>query len=763
MKITRIDNPPEIPKYSPNRKPRAKGSYKITPASTRELQKSVAGREYLAQNGNKRALRGDPLNRKTRQFISWDGEGINYKGKGNPQSYVLFGASTGDYLLSNKGDELGTKQIFELMLRVAKENKPAIHVGFGFNYDVNMMLRDVDHEILIELKDNTDNIFYWDDYRVKYIPHKWFELSKRGATKKDNQSIVIYDIMTFFGTTFVKALEDYLLPDRPELKPVLEQMQIDKDKRKDLEYKNIKDIIRYWKGELELMVDLANQLRKYCLEAGYNLSKWHGPGAIADYIMRDNHISKHMNRDLSHDIIEASQYAFAGGRFEQFYCGRYVGRIFQYDIRSAYPYAITHLPSLANAKWTFRSASSFTDNRGILPLKDFALYHVQFRDIGLDTFHENPNQTHRPEPFFWRDKRDTIEFPGLVTNWVWGVELKAVMKHEHYRKSIMIIEGWELEDSGERPFKNFIETTYALRAKWKSPEVNNRAQIVLKLAMNSIYGKTAQIKGWDEKKKLPPKWHQLEWAGFITAYCRSMIFGAAMQFPDKVIAIETDGIFVTEKLDLQIGTGLGQWEETEYEGIAYVQSGLYCFKTKGKWSNSQVKSRGFNRGSLPPKTILNAANTLKDIEGGRTVRFKSFTSYRKLDTDNNWEHWRAWQESPHVAKWGMGEKRLHITGHCVKCEAKYSNRWKNDPDMDMGEATTAKVPMHNMVIRNPAGGMCDWDEEVKDGLYDIHSYKHKLPWLDKKKNKFWEDDDDYSLSDIAFYDYAPQLPEDFGN
>jgi len=749
MKITRIDNPPEIPKYPATRKLRSLKHNKITTASTVEFRKSVAGKEYLAQNGDKRALRCDPINRKTRQFISWDGEGINYHGKGNPQSYVLFGASTGDYLLSKKGDELGTEQIFELMLRVATENKPAIHVGFGFNYDVNMILRDVDHEILIELKDNSDNIIYWRGYRIKYIPHKWFELSKRGVTKKDNRNIVIYDIMTFFGTSFVKALEDYLLPDRPELKPILVQMQVDKDKRKGLEYKNIKDIIRYWKGELELMVDLANQLRLYCLEAGYNLSKWHGPGAIADYIMRENNIADHMNRDLPNDIIEASQYAFAGGRFEQFYCGRYVGRIFQYDIRSAYPYAITHLPSLTNSKWLFRGASTFNDTRGIYPLKDFALYHVQFRDIGIDTSEDHPDITFRAMPFFWRNKLDVIEYPGLVTNWVWGVELKAAMLVEHNRKSITITEGWELEDTGERPFKNFIETTYALRAKWKSPEVNNRAQIVLKLAMNSIYGKTAQHIGWNEQKKLPPKWHQLEWAGFITAYCRSMIYAAAIQFPDRVIAIETDGIFVTEKLNLSIGTELGQWEETEYQGIAYVQSGLYCFKTKGKWSSSQVKSRGFNRGSLAPQTILKASNKLKDIEGGNTVRFLSFTRYRTLEQDNYWKHWRSWKDSPHVAKWGLGQKRQHIRFSCPKCNLQY-------PDDD--EKSNAKIPMHTMAIFNPEGGLNDWDDEVKDGLYDIHSHKYKLPWIDKKKNLFKEDLDNDDGNETSFTVYGP----DFG-
>jgi hypothetical protein len=35
------------------------------------------------------------LTLETKPFIAWDGEGINLKGEGKPQSYVLFGCSEG--------------------------------------------------------------------------------------------------------------------------------------------------------------------------------------------------------------------------------------------------------------------------------------------------------------------------------------------------------------------------------------------------------------------------------------------------------------------------------------------------------------------------------------------------------------------------------------------------------------------------------------------------------------------------------------------
>lgn len=45
-----------------------------------------------------RAVKTDQL--ETKPFIAWDGEGINLKGEGKPQSYVLFGSSDG--YVSNK-------------------------------------------------------------------------------------------------------------------------------------------------------------------------------------------------------------------------------------------------------------------------------------------------------------------------------------------------------------------------------------------------------------------------------------------------------------------------------------------------------------------------------------------------------------------------------------------------------------------------------------------------------------------------------------
>ena len=74
-----------------------------------------------------------------RPFIAWDGEGMNLAGKNKPQSFVLFGASTGDMITGEA--HIHTFDLLDLIVKVGEENRGAFHVGFAFNYDANMIVR----------------------------------------------------------------------------------------------------------------------------------------------------------------------------------------------------------------------------------------------------------------------------------------------------------------------------------------------------------------------------------------------------------------------------------------------------------------------------------------------------------------------------------------------------------------------------------------------------------------------------------------------
>lgn len=646
---------------------------------TRDLRKSPEGRAILLErNPDDKFVKS--FVKSQRPFIGWDGEGINYSPDA-PQSYVLFGCSTGEYIKAREGETLSTIECLDLLLDVAENHREHIHVGFAFTYDVNMILADVPLGLLRKL--HKENSVRYLGYYIEFIPGKMFRV------RKGKRRITLYDTFSFFQCSFVKALRQYL-GDIPELSG----LQTGKDARGAFRYSDIEisgGIREYWESELRLLVILMDRLRENLNGAGIQVSKWHGPGAIADSLFKKHGIKSHITREQPSAVREAAQHAYAGGRFEQFYCGKYDGRVYQYDIRSAYPFAITGLPSLNGGEWHYENHGEYGKYKKVSEIVDFALYEIKYGDcLGIDT----DEYYRKPRPFFYRTPQNVILYPNRSHNWVWGIELKAALTHYNphspwqKREFITVLQEWVYRDNGQRPFE-FVAEMYKQRAKWKRE--GNGAQLAAKLGMNSLYGKTAQTVGWNEEKRLPPPWHQLEYGGYITAVCRSMIWHAINQAPDQIISVETDGIFSMVPLDLPIGEELGQWEESIYDGIISVQNGVYFVKQNGDWTRDG-KVRGFDKGTVTVDDALSSVGNLSPLVGTNT-RFFTYTA-----AHFNSEKWRRWETKEMVSKWGGTGKRIHNPDRCG-CD---NGDWHR---------TCINVPNRKLPIRG------------------ISTKKH-LPWLD---------------------------------
>ena len=151
----------------------------------------------------------------------------------------------------------------------------------------------------------------------------------------------------------------------------------------------------------------------------------------------------------------------------------------------------------------------------------------------------------------------------------------------------------------DKPFA-FIPEAYCQRLRWGKEGAGK----ALKLGINASYGKTAQTLGDD------PPYQSWIWAGNITAHTRGQILEAILLAKDpwSVLAIATDGIYSTEKLDLpkprETGTGhipntkgkfapLGGWEHKEIpEGAFLAKPGLY-FRLKSTLDD--IRARGVGR------------------------------------------------------------------------------------------------------------------------------------------------------------------------
>lgn len=594
---------------------------------------------------------------KLRRFVAWDGEGISYT-PGQAQSYVLFGNSDGQRICST---DLGTVECLELLLSAKRD---AIHIGFALGYDFNMILKDLPHRSLWRLY-RTGEI-RWSGYIIKRVPGKWLHVRK---PKSGKPGVKLFDVFGYFQSSFVKACEEYLGKDNPELVRIREG----KLRRKEFAYEELQtEIVPYWEAELRLMVRLMDALREDFTNAGIKISSWHGPGAVATSVFKSYGIQVH-KAESRPEVLEASRYAYAGGRFELFQCGHYPHAVWEYDINSAYPAAIAELPNLSKGCW---------EHVGEFEPGSFGIWRINFQSG--EGFRA---QLYQPKPLFYRDKHGGVSFPSISNGWYWTPEAELV------KDSVQ--DGWVLRHDESKPF-GFVHDMYETRRQWKKE--GNSAQRALKLALNSLYGKMAQRSGWKPGEAIPP-WHQLEWAGFVTSSVRAKLWNAISINPQSVIAVETDAIFSTQKLNLPIGEELGSWEATEFDWITYVQSGFYY---AGQNGTTIEKYRGFDKGSVPHDAILSYMSELDSAFElhrvppmvGLTTRFIGMGLGLRTKAV-----WRSWQTEERRVMLGGGGKRLHHSRLCSACK--------------QGKPFVGSL--HPLMIGTVGGD----------------SFPHNLPWLDE--------------------------------
>src|SRR5215469_5581676 len=191
-------------------------------------------------------------------FVMWDGEGTRDAG------YCLFGNSTGTEICH---PYLTTDECLSFIIQTEIEFPRAIHIGFGFNYDVSMIIRNLPWRHLAQLHHWGKCV--WKDYEIEHIPHKWFKI-KRGQV-----SAKIYDIYSFFATNYVGALIDFGVATADEL----DMIRSGKRARAEFMWADIEEIKLYYRTELNLGPRLGNKLRTTFYDAGYSPKSWHGPGA----------------------------------------------------------------------------------------------------------------------------------------------------------------------------------------------------------------------------------------------------------------------------------------------------------------------------------------------------------------------------------------------------------------------------------------------------------------------------------------------------
>jgi hypothetical protein len=622
--------------------------------------------EAKREDYNRKTFRRKAPSTEDREVVAWDMEGISHDGVGKPQAPVLFGCSVErDNPL--RGYRLSTRDMLEHIVDIGRKHPHAIHVGYGFKYDANMLIYGLEERQIVRLsKTGRVSVRFdeWYQWTITWIPGKMFTVSKRPINSRRNSrakvSVRIYDYASFFGTKFLDACEQILGTDLSDSDR--EVIHHGKAARGNTTWADMPSIEHYWSREIVLMQRVFEKFRDVMCRAGFPLKEWYGPGALANYINATRKIRSHLGAvqitsgAMPNEVHEASKRAFSGGRFELFQAGRITGPVYAADIGSAYPYALTKVPSLSpdEGEWVHVSNPRKIDR--------FGVYRIHFAapNTGPLEF--------RAMPLFWRNHRGMISYPGIAHGWYWSPE--AAMANR--MSGAVIEEGWVWKSNESVYPWSFLQGMYDTRMRLGKA---NLLSMPFKLGPNSLYGKYAQTVGWDKKKRLPPKSHALPVAGWVTSYCRAMLLGAMLKNPSSIIAVETDAIYTTtdpSEWNLRIGKELGAWDVDVYDEMIYMQSGMYHYKKDGEWKGT--RSRGMSRAEYPVEKAMEYVQSLPSAPDQHWDSLKLKTKPRFIGAGAALasrqplkQAMTSWKEVPKEFTLGDTGKRIHIPGACAQC------------------------------------------------------------------------------------------------
>ena len=520
----------------------------IVPYISKDAARAYNSRYYknhqVSRNANRKYNRTQKVDNKP--FIGVDGEGGNIEGR---HEYLLLRA--GAHKLYT-GKPLSSYECLDFISNLPNNG---IYVGYFFDYDVTMILRDLPEERLRRLVDReirtVDDIVLpveWSNFEIEWLPSKEFKV--RNTSHDIPRWVVISDVGSFFQSSFLSAIEKWNIGS-PEQR---EQIKIGKSLRS--KFTNLdEETDLYNTLEIDLLERLMTQLRSVFLELEIRPRKWQGPGNVAGALLKKHGIPTNKEIPLfdNPEFLDALHHSYYGGWFEVQKLGE-VGKGYQYDINSAYPAAMLHLPCLIHSTVEFGGKKEIAQaiKNGRCHDKPIYLAHISF-------VHKNKELLWGSFP--WRNKKGNISHPVKGSGWYWSWEIENKLPGT----SVVIGTAYIfIKNCDCKPFE-FVENLYEMRKKVGKDSKG----IALKLALNSLYGKMAQSVG-------KPQFANPIYASLITSYARSKILDVIRQKGNDVCMVATDAVFSSTPCDqLIIDKELGNWSCDEYESLFIIQPGLY--------------------------------------------------------------------------------------------------------------------------------------------------------------------------------------------
>jgi hypothetical protein len=500
-----------------------------------------------------------------RRIIALDGEGYSLASGVHRYSYMAACDENG--LVAELRAPRGKSITFDAFATWLLDELPrgALLVGFSLGYDRTKLLESLPDAAVWGLMHpearkgrHGPRVVRTGGYRLNMVSTLF---TVRRESDRARQRI--WDLWRFFQSSFVVALERWKV-GTPE-----ERARIARMKLKRSSFRGIgRAEERYCQAECKLLATLTRELLDAHEQEDLHLTHLYGPGSTAALLLKSCG-AEEQNARTPKAMQLAVASAYFGGRFECSRVGPVRGPIYAYDIASAYPSALARLPCFAHGRWLHRN-----DWMG----DPWAV--VRYR---IEPHFARSCEAWGPLPHRLPD--GNIVFPTVSAGgWAWAVELQAAMR---LHPGVVALDAWFWlqECSCPPPFEARIRDLFERRKQWGK----SARGIVLKLGLNSMYGKSAQRVG-------SGRYRCMVRAGLVTATARAMLLDAiaAARDPWSILELATDSVLSREPLDLPASPfgQLGSWEPKAWKGGVFLLRPGLRFDLGRVGDESRTAARG---------------------------------------------------------------------------------------------------------------------------------------------------------------------------
>jgi len=500
-----------------------------------------------------------------------------------------------------------------------KPYRDSVNWWYNLSYDQNSLLKFLDRDQRKEMI--IRNQIDVEGFRISIIPNKELQIStlvkdeyNKDGSKKIARSIFFYDLAQFYDFKPLKILAKLVNMEKVEVEDIqnIDWMKYQID---DSYHQLINDRCVIDSEITKLLADkLTKEINKVVI-----VNKYKSKATIARQYVLEN-LKKKLDLP-DYGLLQASLDCFHAGHIETMSMGSFKN-VYNADINSAYPYAMSQLPSTEGIYLRNRNYESDTIYSYYKIIID---YHNDFSS-----------------PLWFSKGSNNYHANGLFNTWVTKPEYEYLISTDF---NPIIEKAYHLKKTSQtiKPFENLIHDLYERRMQAKREK--DPIEKVIKVILNSMYGVTIntvlkyeeseddtdiwivnaynEIVNYEKTFKATNMYNPL-FATQITALTRMKIFNDFKKYFKHIKAISTDGIYLTKKPhSIKVTDGLGNYSLDKINKYILLGSGRYFSLDKD--DNVESSHSRFRGVSLPPTQMYGAMDINRDkknIEVNKTKVIK---------------------------------------------------------------------------------------------------------------------------------------------